>query len=126
MTRRTPACGRSRLSRRPPQARPRIGGLGGTESVPPERAGRRAAASSVAHVLVQYAGSLRSCITTSIAPRRRAPFRQALLPDAGELRLVADVVDHVSEDPGEVVRRLPADRVLDLLDRRDTVEHVVD
>ena len=43
------------------------------------RAGGRAAASSVAHVLVQYAGSLRPCITTSSAPRRRAPFRQTLL-----------------------------------------------
>jgi beta-glucosidase-like glycosyl hydrolase len=47
--------------------------------MPPEHAEGRAAASSVAPVLVQYEGSLRPCITTSSAPRRRAPFRQTLL-----------------------------------------------
>ncbi len=36
------------------------------------------------------------------------------------------MVDHVLEDPVEVEVRLPADRALDLLDRRHAVEHVVD
>src|SRR5438445_6849262 len=101
------------------------GGLGETASVPPERAGDRAAASSVAHVLVQYAGSLRPCITTSSTPRRRAPFRQALLareqalgrPTAGEAPAVqgkrpeqeerAGDDQRVEEDDGLLEQDLP-------------------
>ena len=51
-----------------------LGGLGETWSVSPGRAGRRAAASSVAPIADGYWGSLRPCITTPIAPRRRATF----------------------------------------------------
>src|SRR5436190_9514297 len=47
--------------------------------MPPERAARPDAASSVAPVVIHYRDSLRPCLRTSIAPRRRATFRQALL-----------------------------------------------
>src|SRR5206468_11590109 len=53
-------------------------GLGETWSVPPGRAGRRAAASSVVPIVNNYRDSLRPCITTPSAPRRRATFHQAL------------------------------------------------
>src|SRR5436190_12099854 len=47
--------------------------------MPPERAARPDAASSVAPVVIHYRDFLRPCLRTSIAPRRRATFRQALL-----------------------------------------------
>ena len=55
-----------------------FGGIGETETVPPTSRRRPRCASSVAPYFIQYAGSLRPCIATSSAPRRRAPFRQAL------------------------------------------------
>src|SRR5206468_12389957 len=63
----------TRLSDRP------SGGLGETSAVPPDRAARPDSASSVAPVVIHYRDSLRPCLRTSIAPRRRATFRQALL-----------------------------------------------
>src|SRR3954452_10361177 len=47
--------------------------------MPPERAARPDAASSVAPVASRYERSLRPCLGTTIAPRRRALFRQTLL-----------------------------------------------
>jgi prepilin-type N-terminal cleavage/methylation domain-containing protein len=47
--------------------------------VPQGRAGRPEAASSVAPVSQGYERSLRPCLGTTIAPQRRATFRQALL-----------------------------------------------
>ncbi len=55
-----------------------VGGFGGVVVVPCGRAGRRAAASSVAPIEHRYRGSLRPCITTPIAPARRTPPRQNL------------------------------------------------
>src|SRR5436190_10440698 len=55
------------------------GGLDETPSVPPGRAVRPESASSVAPVVIHYRDSLRPCLGTAIAPRRRARFRQALL-----------------------------------------------
>src|SRR5206468_7284343 len=73
----------TRLSDRP------SGGLGETSAVPPDRAARPDPASSVAPVVIHYRDSLRPCLRTSIAPRRRATFRQTLL---GLERRVLDVV----------------------------------
>src|SRR5205823_5959448 len=56
-----------------------LGGFGETPAVPPDRAARPDPASSVAPVVVHYRDSLRPCLRTSIAPRRRATFRQTLL-----------------------------------------------
>jgi VanZ family protein len=53
-------------------------GLDETSSVPPGRAARPDAASSAASVPSRYERSLRPRLGTSIAPRRRAKFRQAL------------------------------------------------
>src|SRR5207342_3944745 len=61
-----------------------LGGLDETSSEPPGRAARPDAASSVASVPFRYARSLRPCLGTSIAPRRRATFRQTLLGEVGE------------------------------------------
>jgi hypothetical protein len=63
-------------------------------------------ASSVAPVLVQYVGSLRPCIANSIAPRRRAPSRQALL----EIRLVAVFAHHDREQDEQRHGRADAER----------------
>ena len=52
-------------------------------AVPPGRAARPDAASSVAPVPSRYERSLRPCLGTSIAPRRRALFRQTLLAESG-------------------------------------------
>ena len=60
-----------------------VGGLDETPAEPPERAARPEAASSVAPVPSRYERSLRPCLGTSIAPRRRAIFRQALQLDLG-------------------------------------------
>src|ERR671922_584377 len=65
------------------------GGFGEIWSEPPGRAARPGAASSVAPIVIHYRGSLRPCLGTSIAPLRRATFRQTLLVD-GQLD-VADV-----------------------------------
>ena len=59
------------------------GGRDGTWSMPPRRAARTEAASSVAPVLAQYGRSLRPCLGTSIAPRRRATLRRALRSERG-------------------------------------------
>src|SRR5438105_12031863 len=58
------------------------GGLDETWSEPSGRAARPEAASSVAPVVIHYRGSLRPCLGTAIAPRRRARFRQTLLAGA--------------------------------------------
>src|SRR5204863_9892986 len=58
---------------------PELGGLNEISAMPPERAARPDAASSVAPVVIHYRDSLRPCLRTSIAPRRRATFRQTLL-----------------------------------------------
>src|SRR5205823_6148969 len=55
------------------------GGLDETTSMPSGRAVRPEAASSVAPVVIHYRDSLRPCLGTAIAPRRRARFRQTLL-----------------------------------------------
>jgi hypothetical protein len=55
-------------------------------AVPPGRAARPEAASSVAPVASGYARSLRPCLGTTIAPLRRAAFRQPLLGVFGETR----------------------------------------
>src|SRR5262249_44964093 len=47
------------------------------------------------------------------------------LPDRAD-RLRPHRLDHVQEDLLESQRRAPADRVRDLLDRRDTVVHILD
>src|SRR5438874_13529265 len=47
--------------------------------MPPCRAVRPEAASSVAPVVIHYSDSLRPCLGTAIAPRRRALSRQTLL-----------------------------------------------
>src|ERR671924_175233 len=65
------------------------GGFGEIWSEPPGRAARPDAASSIAPIVIHYRGSLRPCLGTSIAPLRRATFRQTLLVD-GQLD-VADV-----------------------------------
>src|SRR4051812_29926972 len=57
----------------------RVGGLDETSAVPPEHAARPDAASSVAPVVIHYRDSLRPCLRTISAPRRRATFRQTLL-----------------------------------------------
>jgi hypothetical protein len=48
-------------------------------SEPPGRAVRPEAASSVGPIAIHYWASLRPCLGTAIAPRRRARFRQSLL-----------------------------------------------
>ena len=63
--------------RRP--GRTQLGGLDETPSVSPEHAARPDAASSVAPVSSGYERSLRPCLGTTSALRRRAPFHQALL-----------------------------------------------
>jgi F-type H+-transporting ATPase subunit a len=55
------------------------GGLGETAAEPSGRAARPEAASSVAPISRRYGRSLRPCLGTTIAPRQRALFRQALL-----------------------------------------------
>src|SRR4026209_1031937 len=55
------------------------GGLNEIPAVPPERAARPDAASSVAPVPSRHERSLRPCLGTTIALRRRAESRQALL-----------------------------------------------
>jgi hypothetical protein len=78
-----------------------LGGLDEIPAEPPSRAARPDAASSVAPVASGYEHSLRPCPGTSIAPRRRAIFRQTLLGRritalAGEeatLTLVCDASD---------------------------------
>jgi hypothetical protein len=66
---------------------PLLRGPGETQSVPPGRAARTEAASSVAPVASGYERSLRPCLGTTIAPLRRAAFRQALLDRWGALAL---------------------------------------
>src|SRR5947207_1048323 len=56
-----------------------VGGLDETWSEPPGRAVRPEAASSVGPIAIHYWASLRPCLGTAIAPRRRARFRQTLL-----------------------------------------------
>src|SRR5262249_14661601 len=56
-----------------------LGGLDETTSVPSGRAARPEAASSVGPIAVHYWASLRPCLGTVIASRRRARFRQTLL-----------------------------------------------
>src|SRR5438046_2116826 len=53
-----------------------------TWSEPPGRAVRPEAASSVGPIAIHYWASLRPCLGTAIAPRRRARFRQTLLKEA--------------------------------------------
>src|SRR2546423_5930555 len=79
-SRRRSSTTRSVLTPRNPKRCP--GGLDETSAVPPERAARPDAASSVAPVVIHYRDSLRPCLRTSIAPRRRATFRQTLLDGA--------------------------------------------
>src|SRR5215468_2294870 len=55
-----------------------LGGLDETTSVPSGRAARPAAVSSVGPIAIHYWASLRPCLGTAIAPRRRARFRQSL------------------------------------------------
>src|SRR5256714_10685642 len=111
-SRRRSSTTRSVLTPRNPKRCP--GGLDETSAVPPERAARPDAASSVAPVVIHYRDSLRPCLRTSIAPRRRATFRQTLLArgresvegrEAGEVEPLA-VRDHravlaVGETPDE-------------------------
>src|SRR5204862_3312881 len=66
--------------------------------MPPCRAVRPEAASSVAPVVIHYRDSLRPCLGTAIAPRRRARFRQTLLD---ELDFVADGDLARLDDPGQ-------------------------
>src|SRR5205823_10125256 len=57
-------------------------GLGGLDETWPEPSGRAVrpeAASSVGPIAIHYWASLRPCLGTAIAPRRRARFRQTLL-----------------------------------------------
>src|SRR6266536_1059660 len=70
---------RSRMLQHPSQRSALVGGLDGIPTVPPGRAARPDAASSVAPVPFRYERSLRPCLGTAIAPRRRALFRQTLL-----------------------------------------------
>jgi hypothetical protein len=56
-----------------------IGGLAEMPSEPPGRAVRPEAASSVGPIAIHYWASLRPCLGTAIAPRRRAASRQTLL-----------------------------------------------
>src|SRR2546422_10809408 len=56
-----------------------LGGLDETASVSSGRAVRSEAASSVGPIAIHYWASLRPCLETAIAPRRRARFRQTLL-----------------------------------------------
>jgi hypothetical protein len=51
--------------------------------VPSGRAVRPEAASSVGPVAIHYRDSLRSCLGTATAPRRRTRFRQTLLATVG-------------------------------------------
>src|SRR5256885_14925484 len=74
----SPACTRGGFVRRH-TARTYQGGLDEISAVSPDRAARPDAASSVAPVVIHYRDSLRPCLRTSIAPRRRATFRQTLL-----------------------------------------------
>src|SRR5438477_529096 len=50
------------------------------------RAVRPEAASSVGPIVIHYWASLRPCLGTAIAPRRRAPFRQTLLERSATIR----------------------------------------
>src|SRR3954454_19310268 len=63
----------------PSRPLPNRGGLDETWSVPPGRAVRPEAASSVGPIAIHYWASLRPCLGTAMAPRRRARFRQTLL-----------------------------------------------
>ena len=65
----------------------RLGGLGETAAMPPGRAARPEAASSVGPIVRNYWPSLRPCLGTTIAPRRRARFHQALLALIGAAAL---------------------------------------
>src|SRR5204862_876755 len=56
-----------------------LGGLDATWSKSSGRAVRPDAASSVGPIAIHYWASLRPCLGTAIAPRRRARFRQTLL-----------------------------------------------
>src|SRR5207247_5634765 len=83
-----------------------LGGLGETQSVPSDRAARPQAASSVAPIASCYWRSLRPCLGTTIAPRRRATFHQALLvrkPGVGVGGYGRDLVGQPSR--GEVRER---------------------
>ena len=70
------------------RAVPLLGGFGEIPAVPPGRAARPQAASSVAPVSQGYERSLRPCLGTSIAPWRRALSRQTLQaePSSGRVR----------------------------------------
>src|SRR6266545_6126314 len=95
-------------------AEPRLlGGLDEIVAVPPGRAVRPEAASSVAPVVVHYRDSLRPCLGTAIAPRRRALFRQTLLvavSDASEAAPAGGLDAHEVARP-QVERGLPRDRL---------------
>src|SRR5215831_7074097 len=69
-----------------------LGGLDETTSVPSGRAARPEAASSVGPIAVHYWASLRPCLGTVIAPRRRARFRQTLLVARTRVERVAEPV----------------------------------
>jgi copper transport protein len=79
--------------------------------VPPSRAGRRDAASSVASIENHYQGSLRPCLATTIAPGRRANFRQALLV-ACAVVAVALAAPAVAWSHAALLRTVPAASVL--------------
>src|ERR671922_765669 len=79
-----------------------LGGFDETAAVPPGRAARPEAASSVASVSHRYERSLRPCLGTTIAPLRRATFRQTL--PSRNLRGAAGVETYM--------RLLPASAVL--------------
>jgi hypothetical protein len=73
------------------------GRLDETPTVPPEHAARPEAASSVAPVPSRYERSLRPCLGTTIALRRRASFRQTLLgAGAGRREPVDEPVDELA------------------------------
>src|SRR6187401_807983 len=100
------------------------GGLDETPTVPPERAARPDAASSVAPVPSRYERSLRPCLGTTSAPRRRAEFRQSLLTldREGDVHRGPVLADAVALDDGahrgHVRARDPAHRLRRLLNRR--------
>src|SRR5205823_1857048 len=76
-------CAALAAPRRPSPGTPLVGGLDEAWTEPPSRAVRPEAASSVGPVVIHYSASLRPCLGTAIAPRRRARFRQTLLTGFG-------------------------------------------
>jgi len=96
---------------------PRLkGGLDEKPAVPPERAARPESASSVAPVASGYEHSLRPCLGTTIAPRRRALFRQTVLALAALcLALLAGCGGKSDKTVAEVGRQRVTQQQLDAL-----------